>query len=253
MHMPINRVPTGIRELDEILEGGYPAQQGILVSGPPGSGKSILAAHFLYKSCKDGKKCVLMLTQMNVESFLEQAESIGIDFQSCIEKGTLNISKSFETRTNKIYNAARHGTGIGFLEKDCVQSVQDIPEDVEIVVIDNLDMLSLYHSKEEFADKFFTINDILYAKKCTTLFLIGQEETGIKQAIAQHTSFGNIELHVSRDTVTGRGMRQMYIPKMRCTYLSLEPLNFRITKEGIRIERIFQRDEIIKDALEYVV
>ncbi|MEZ5335481.1 MAG: hypothetical protein R2741_09685 [Methanolobus sp.] len=90
--------------------------------------------------------------------------SIGIDFQSCIDKGTLLITKSFETRTNKIYNAARHGSGIGFLEKDCVQIMQDIPDDVEVVVIDNLDMLSLYPSTEEFADKFFTINDILYSR-----------------------------------------------------------------------------------------
>lgn len=251
--MQINRVPTGIKELDEILEGGYPSQQGILVSGPPGSGKTILATHFLHRSCQDGKKCVLMLTQVNVESFLEQALSIGIDFHSCIEKGTLQITKSFETRTNKIYNAARHGSGIGFLEKDCVQNVQDIPDDVEVVVIDNLDMLSLYHNMEEFADKFFTINDILYDKKCTTLFLIGPEESGEKLSIAQHTSFGNIELSVIRDSVTGRGMRQMYIPKMRCTYLSLEPLNYRISKKGINIETIFQRDEIIKDVMQSLV
>jgi KaiC/GvpD/RAD55 family RecA-like ATPase len=108
--MHIERIPTGIRELDEIIQGGYPLQQGILISGPPGSGKSILATHFLYRSCKDGKKCMLMLTHVNVESFLEQALSIGIDFHSCIEKGTLLITKSFEIRTNKIYNAARHGT-----------------------------------------------------------------------------------------------------------------------------------------------
>ncbi|SFM62358.1 RAD55 family ATPase [Methanolobus profundi] len=251
--MQINRIPTGIKELDELLEGGYPLQQGILISGPPGSGKSILATHFLHMSCLAGKKCMLMLTHVNVESYLEQARSIGIDFQTCIDKGTLLITKSFETRSNKIYNAARHGAGIGFLEKDIVQNVQDIPDDVDVVVIDNLDMLSLYHSTEEFADKFFTINDILFGKKCTSLFLMGQEENGMKHTIAQHISFGNIELYMDRETGTGRGIRQMYIPKMRCTYISLEPLNYKITKQGIKIERIFQRDEIIKDALKSVL
>jgi hypothetical protein len=45
----------------------------------------------------------------------------------------------------------------------------------------------------------------------------------------------------------------MYIPKMRCTYLSLEPLNFKISNQGIKIEKIFQRDEIINDAVNSII
>lgn len=247
--MSFKRVQTGIPELDDLLEGGYPKGQGILVSGPPGAGKTILATHFLHRSCKDGKKCMLMLTHVNVESFLEQAENIGFDFNRCVENGTLLITKSFEVRTNKIQNASRLGSGIGFVEKDCVENVQEIPDDVEVVVIDNLDMLSLYHSVEEFADKFFTINDILSTKKCTTLFLIGQEESGVKHSIAEHIAFGSIMLYTNRDVRTGKGLRQLYIPKMRCTNLSLEPVSFRITPKGISIEKIFQRDEILREAL----
>ena len=247
--MSFKRVPTGIPELDDLLQGGYPKGQGILISGPPGAGKTILATHFLHQSCKDGKKCMLMLTHVNVESFLEQAENIGFDFRRCIENGTLLITKSFEVRTNKIQNASRLGGGIGFVEKDCVENVQDIPDDVEIVVIDNLDMLSLYHSVEEFGDKFFAINDILSTRKCTTLFLIGQEESGVKHSIAEHISFGSIMLYTNKDERTGKGLRQLYIPKMRCTNLSLEPTSFRITPSGITIEKIFQRDEILREAL----
>ncbi|MDK2834307.1 MAG: hypothetical protein PWR29_1364 [Methanolobus sp.] len=251
--MPIKRIPTGIAELDQILEGGYPAGHGLLVRGPPGAGKTILATHLLYRSCKDGRKCMLMLTHVNVENFLEQAENIGFDFRKCIESGKLLITKSFEIRSNKIHNASRLGSGIGFLEKDCVQSVQEIPDDVEVVVIDNLDMLSLYHTVEEFADKFFTINDILSNKRCTSLFLIGQEESQVKDSIAEHIAFGSINLYVSRDERTGKGLRQLYIPKMRCTNISLEPMSFRITPAGIKIEKIFQRDEVLRGALDLVV
>jgi KaiC/GvpD/RAD55 family RecA-like ATPase len=251
--MHIKRITTGIAELDQILEGGYPAGHGLLVRGPPGAGKTILATHFLHRSCRDGKRCMLMLTHDNVESFLEQAESIGFDFRKCIENGKLLITKSFEIRTNKIHNASRLGSGIGFLEKDCVESVLEIPDDVEVVVIDNLDMLSLYHSLEEFADKFFTINDILSNKKRTSLFLIGQDGSGEKDSIAEHIVFGSINLYVNRDERTGKGLRQLYIPKMRCTNIALEPMSFRITPMGIKIEKIFQRDEVLRGVLDITV
>jgi KaiC/GvpD/RAD55 family RecA-like ATPase len=246
--MHIKRVATGITELDQALEGGYPAGHGLLVRGSPGAGKTILATHFLHSSCRAGKRCMLMLTHANVESFLEQADNIGFNFSKCIENGKLLITKSFEIRTNKIHNASRLGSGIGFLEKDCVESVQEIPDDVEVVVIDNLDMLSLYHTVEEFADKFFTINDILSNKRCTSLFLIGHDGFGEKGTIAEHIVFGSIDLYANRDERTGKGLRQLYIPKMRCTNIPLEPMSFRITPSGIKVEKIFQRDEVLRDA-----
>jgi flagellar protein FlaH len=253
LDMPIDRVPTGIKELNLILEGGYPKGQGILVSGAPGVGKTILSIHLLYQSCIDGKKCELILTHTNVESFLEQAESIGFDFKPFLNERKMLITKSFEVRTSKIHNASRMGSGIGYLEKDSVDTVNDIPHDVEIVVIDNLDMLALYHDTEEFADKFFAIADILSNKKCTTLFLIGQEDIGTKNNIAEHIAFGIIDLYINRDERSGKGVRQLYIPKMRCTNLTLEPMSFKIDTSGINIETLFFRDEIIREALDNII
>jgi KaiC/GvpD/RAD55 family RecA-like ATPase len=42
----VTKIPTGIEELDKLLEGGVPAASTTVVMGPSGSGKTILGFHF---------------------------------------------------------------------------------------------------------------------------------------------------------------------------------------------------------------
>ncbi|MFQ5969033.1 MAG: RAD55 family ATPase [Nitrososphaerales archaeon] len=44
---------SGIHGFDEILLGGFPKGRSIILSGPPGSGKTTFAMQFLYKGVKD--------------------------------------------------------------------------------------------------------------------------------------------------------------------------------------------------------
>lgn len=53
------RVLTGVPPLDEMLGGGVPAGYSVLVAGPSGSGKSILAASFLAEGVRRGEKGVV--------------------------------------------------------------------------------------------------------------------------------------------------------------------------------------------------
>ena len=45
----IARIKSGIPGLDEVLEGGLPRNYAYAVVGPPGSGKTVLGAQFLYR------------------------------------------------------------------------------------------------------------------------------------------------------------------------------------------------------------
>lgn len=42
----MSKVITGIRRLDNMLKGGFPEVSIILMSGGPGSGKTVLSAQF---------------------------------------------------------------------------------------------------------------------------------------------------------------------------------------------------------------
>jgi len=45
----IARIKSGIPGLDEVLEGGLPRNYAYAVVGPPGSGKTVMGAQFLYR------------------------------------------------------------------------------------------------------------------------------------------------------------------------------------------------------------
>jgi circadian clock protein KaiC len=50
------RVPTGILGLDSLIEGGFPKGRSILVTGEPGTGKTIFSLQFLVEGLARGGK-----------------------------------------------------------------------------------------------------------------------------------------------------------------------------------------------------
>ncbi len=56
---PDSRLSLGVRGLDEMMGGGLPRGYSLLVAGPSGSGKSILAASFLIEGARVGQTSVI--------------------------------------------------------------------------------------------------------------------------------------------------------------------------------------------------
>jgi circadian clock protein KaiC len=60
-----SRVMTGVPELDRMLGGGLPRGYSLLVAGPSGSGKSILASSFLAEGGRQGETGVIAAFDQN--------------------------------------------------------------------------------------------------------------------------------------------------------------------------------------------
>jgi circadian clock protein KaiC len=87
----IERVPTGIVGLDPLIEGGFPKGRSILVTGEPGTGKTIFALQFLYDGLKRGEKAVWVTADEEPMDVIDQAASLGWDFEPLIRNKELAI------------------------------------------------------------------------------------------------------------------------------------------------------------------
>jgi circadian clock protein KaiC len=58
----LERVSTGVAGLDEVLGGGIPARSITVVSGEPGSGKTVLALQMLFHAARQGKRSLYFTT-----------------------------------------------------------------------------------------------------------------------------------------------------------------------------------------------
>lgn len=85
------RVPTGIRGLDEMTAGGYPAGSATLVAGPAGSGKTILGLHFVADGLARGERCLFVSFQETERQLAVKASSFGWDLSKSLADRKLII------------------------------------------------------------------------------------------------------------------------------------------------------------------
>jgi circadian clock protein KaiC len=87
----IDRVPTGVPGLDPLIEGGFPKGRSILVTGNPGTGKTIFSLQFLAKGLERGEKGIYVAADEPPFDIVEQAASMGWDFEKHVEEKNLAI------------------------------------------------------------------------------------------------------------------------------------------------------------------
>ncbi|MFH1249239.1 MAG: ATPase domain-containing protein [archaeon] len=89
----MSRVKTGIEGLDEILKGGFNENSSILVTGAPGTGKSILALQFIYQGCLNKEPCLYISCEETVDMIKSYAQNIGLNFDDFEKKGIMHFLK----------------------------------------------------------------------------------------------------------------------------------------------------------------
>ena len=89
----VDLVKTGIEGLDSVLHGGIARNATVLVSGNPGTGKSILSMQYLYNGVRDyDERGIYLSFEENEDDIAEAAASIGFEeWDDLVDRGEIVV------------------------------------------------------------------------------------------------------------------------------------------------------------------
>jgi circadian clock protein KaiC len=105
--MAITRVTTGIKGLDTLIGGGFPEESIVVVSGTPGTGKTIMGMQFLQEGMKKGEMGIYVSFEQEKKDIYRQAGQFGWDFEAYEKKNLIRVfsmwPSSFDEVMSKIF------------------------------------------------------------------------------------------------------------------------------------------------------
>jgi circadian clock protein KaiC len=96
----IEKVPSGIRGLDEITAGGLPKGRPTLVTGGAGAGKTLFSMEFLIRGATEyNEPGVFMAFEETAEELAKNVASLGFDVNDLIKRNKLRIDYIYVERS----------------------------------------------------------------------------------------------------------------------------------------------------------
>jgi len=212
-------VKTWIEGLDQILGGGLPEKNIVLIIGEPGSGYDVFAQQILYQNVLHNGKAAYFSTTRAPDIIREDLETFGWNLASLEESSNWLF---FDTHVPNVVQVL-------------MEKIPSVMAEGRWVLIDSLSYLILTKKHQsavdvverlsESANKYGGIHFLLLTQKMHT----PEIETTI-----QHFADGVIEF--TAQEASGGIDRRMRIKKMRRAVYEPRLIPFNITDHGITIE-----------------
>ncbi|MFC7069968.1 ATPase domain-containing protein [Halobaculum lipolyticum] len=223
----VTTVPTGIDGLDSILNGGLVEDATVLVSGNPGTGKSLFGIQYLYDGVTEYDEHGIYISfEENEEDIRQAAESIGFDrWGDLVDEGAIKVYDKQHMLREGDFSSA-----LDTLMEDFANASYDR------LVLDSLTMFSLFFEDEkEKRTYLLKFSDILKQNGLTSLLINEQgavfpeTEIGLENFLTD----GNIYFI---QTPTDSGVnRYVWVAKMRKQDIDTDIFPMEIAEGGIKV------------------
>lgn len=227
---------TGISGLDEVLMGGIPKNNVVLVAGSAGTGKTVLSQQFLFKGAKSGENGVYISLVEPADKIIKNLRNFSFFEQELIDNNNVKVvdmTKDMRLR------------GFDFDDiSSLVEVIKDIIEsnDAKRVVLDSITaMCENIGSKTKIRDFILELGfELMYLE--TTTIMISE----VKPQTFQYSVYG-IEEFIADGVILlsdferkGELIRTLQVIKMRGVGHSRNKQVMKIMEEGINLLPMFK-------------
>jgi circadian clock protein KaiC len=84
-------VPSGVAALDALVGGGLTRGTSTLVMGPAGSGKSLLASHFVHHAVSRGDRASVFIFDEGIGTYFAGTNGVGLDMERLVDAGRIAL------------------------------------------------------------------------------------------------------------------------------------------------------------------
>ena len=220
------RISTGNKQLDTLLDGGILQNSMILLAGNPGAGKTILSSNFIYQGAMIDEPGVYACFAETRKRLIQDMEKFGIDFEPMIRRRkveVLDLSIGSETEVQSALNQVF----------ETITSLR-----AKRLVIDSISAMAM-GLETEFEKRHLIrlLYRLILKTGCTTIAItdIPWNSTKIGESIEEFVADGIILMQHHYDEKENM-KRQLRITKMRGTNHSRKTHIYTISAEGLDFE-----------------
>jgi len=218
------RIVTGIPRLDAMLGGqGFFRGSSILLTGTPGTGKTIISANFAQAAARRGERVLFFSFEESPAQIIRNMHSIGLRLEPLVKRGLLR----FHSARPSLYGLEMH---LATMFKEIATFQPDV------VIIDPITSLMDSGTDSERKGMVTRLIDYLKAGQVTSLFTsLTQGGHVLQQSEAAMSSLMDAWVLLQDFEGNGERNRVLYVLKARGMAHSNQIREFLISDHGIDV------------------
>lgn len=228
---PIVKAATGNAGLDEILRGGFPVGRTTLLSGGPGSGKSLLALEFMLGGAEAGEPGIFVPFEERADAVRTNALTLGWDLAALERQGRI-----FVLDTHIDHETIVSGS---FDLKGLLSIVEGVIRDMgtKRLALDAIDvLLRFFNDTTREREQLFALNDWLLEHAVTTVLTVKRSVNDDGNSRYEFLDYlADCVLHLDQRVVEQVTTRRLRVLKYRGSDYGRNEYPFVTAAGGLRI------------------